>query len=151
MKQGYIIHSERGCVHTCSNCNERIELFYPDGTEVVTLPYCPYCGCSLGEKSETSIPFMTSPIGDLPINSEGLRKAIDKMVELSVNRDGWRNRAWDAEKELSQLKNKIVTKIFTELLDFVNGWFEGVENNDFVVEFNRILKDLVKKCGIEVD
>ena len=107
MKQGYIIHSERDCVHTCSNCNGRIELFYPDGTEVVTLPYCPYCGCSLGEKSEVNIPFMTSPIGDLPINSEGLRKAIDKMVELSVNRDGWRNRAWDAEKELSQLKNKM--------------------------------------------
>lgn len=83
MKQGYIIHSERDCVHTCSNCNGRIELFYPDGTEVVTLPYCPYCGCSLGKKSEVNIPFMTSPIGDLPINSEGLRKTIDKIVELS--------------------------------------------------------------------
>lgn len=36
-------------------------------------------------------------------------------------------------------------EILTKLLDFVNGWFEGVENNDFAVEFNRISKDLFEK------
>ena len=36
--------TERGCVITCSNCNERLEMCYPDGTEVRWLPYCPWCG-----------------------------------------------------------------------------------------------------------
>ena len=40
--------------------------------------------------------------------------------------------------------------ILTELLDFVNGWFEGVENNDFGVEFNRISKDLAEKYGVKI-
>lgn len=117
MKQGYIIHSERGCVHTCSNCNERIELFYPDGTEVVTLPYCPYCGCSLGEKNEVNVSFMTSPIGDLPINSEGLRKAIDKIVELSANHSGKYNRALEKlskEKRLNAELQKEIERLKTE-------------------------------------
>lgn len=41
-------------------------------------------------------------------------------------------------------------EILTELLDFVNGWFEGVENNDFGVEFNRISKDLAEKYGVDL-
>lgn len=43
-KEGHIIESERGCVLNCSECGERIELYYPDGTEIRLLPYCPYCG-----------------------------------------------------------------------------------------------------------
>lgn len=39
--------SERGCVITCPNCGERLELCYPDGTEVRYLPYCPWCGKKL--------------------------------------------------------------------------------------------------------
>ena len=42
-------------------------------------------------------------------------------------------------------------EILTELLDFVNGWFEGVENNDFGVEFNRISKDFAEKYGVHLD
>jgi hypothetical protein len=41
-------------------------------------------------------------------------------------------------------------EILTELLDFVNGWFEGVENNDFGVEFNRISIDLAEKYGVDL-
>ena len=45
LKQGKWLISERGCVITCSNCNERLEFYYPDGTEVgPALTYCPYCG-----------------------------------------------------------------------------------------------------------
>ena len=44
-KQGKWLVTERGCVITCSNCKERVELYYPDGTEVgPALTYCPYCG-----------------------------------------------------------------------------------------------------------
>lgn len=43
-KQGKWIVTERGCVITCSNCKERVELYYPDGTPTGLLPYCPYCG-----------------------------------------------------------------------------------------------------------
>lgn len=85
MKQGYIIHSERGCVHTCSNCNERIELFYPDGTEVVTLPYCPYCGCSLGEKSEASIPFKEEFDNELNEIKEIISQNLKGVLQLEID------------------------------------------------------------------
>jgi hypothetical protein len=41
------IITENGCVITCSECNERLELSYPDGTEVRWLPHCPYCGTKM--------------------------------------------------------------------------------------------------------
>ena len=41
--------TENGCVITCPNCGERLELCYPDGTEVRYLPHCPWCGKKLEE------------------------------------------------------------------------------------------------------
>lgn len=38
------IIAESGCVITCPNCGHRLELCYPDGTEVRYLPHCPWCG-----------------------------------------------------------------------------------------------------------
>ena len=46
-KRGKWITSIMGCVINCSNCGERLELCYPDGTEVRELPYCPYCGAQM--------------------------------------------------------------------------------------------------------
>lgn len=43
--------TERGCVITCSHCTERMELYWPDGTEVgPSLHYCPYCGAKMTKK-----------------------------------------------------------------------------------------------------
>ena len=39
--------SEKGCVIKCANCNERLEMCYPDGTEIRELPYCPFCGSKM--------------------------------------------------------------------------------------------------------
>lgn len=36
--------TELGAVKSCPHCSERIDLYHPDGTEVVYLPRCPYCG-----------------------------------------------------------------------------------------------------------
>lgn len=41
------IITENGCVITCPKCGERLELCYPDGTEVRYLPHCPWCGKKL--------------------------------------------------------------------------------------------------------
>ena len=43
------IITENGCVITCPNCGKRLELCYPDGTEVRYLPHCPWCGKKLEE------------------------------------------------------------------------------------------------------
>ena len=43
------IITENGCVITCPKCGERLELCYPDGTEVRYLPHCPWCGKKLEE------------------------------------------------------------------------------------------------------
>lgn len=45
-KNTWII-TENGCVITCPKCGERLELCYPDGTEVRYLPHCPWCGNKL--------------------------------------------------------------------------------------------------------
>jgi hypothetical protein len=51
-KTGSWAISEKGCVITCSNCKERVELYWPDGTEVgPTLPYCPFCGIKIERNS----------------------------------------------------------------------------------------------------
>lgn len=46
-KVGYWIYSEKGCVINCSNCGERLELCYPDGTEIRATKYCPNCGAKM--------------------------------------------------------------------------------------------------------
>ena len=51
-------------------------------------------------------------------------------------------------RKADEVRKETAGEILTELLDFVNGWFEGVENNDFGVEFNRISKDFSKKYGV---
>ena len=47
-KNAWII-TENGCVITCPKCGERLELCYQDGTEVRSLPHCPWCGKKLSE------------------------------------------------------------------------------------------------------
>lgn len=56
----------------------------------------------------------------------------------------------ELKKQILQARKETAEKILTELLDFVNGWFEGVENNDFGVEFNRISKDFAEKYGVKI-
>lgn len=95
----------------------------------------------------------------LTIKNKNLQKQVDELkkdlfnaIELLKEGD-----------ELAEINNQIITEIHeqavkdtakaisTGLLDFVNCWFEGVENNDFEVEFNRILKKFAKKYGVEVE
>ena len=56
----------------------------------------------------------------------------------------------ELKRQILQARKETTEKILNELLDFVNGWFEGVENNDFGVELNRISKDLAKQYGVEI-
>ena len=56
----------------------------------------------------------------------------------------------ELKRQILQARKETAEKILNELLDFVNGWFEGVENNDFCVELNRISKDLAKQYGVEI-
>lgn len=44
---GYWYKEENDCVILCSNCKERLDLRYPDGTEVQYLDYCPSCGTEM--------------------------------------------------------------------------------------------------------
>lgn len=37
-----------------------------------------------------NVAFLTSPIGDLPITSDGLRKAIDEIIRLQNERDAYK-------------------------------------------------------------
>ena len=56
----------------------------------------------------------------------------------------------ELKRQILQARKETAREILTELLDFVNGWFEGVENNDFGVEFNRISKDFAEKYGVKI-
>lgn len=48
-KRGKWIYTEKGCVITCSYCGERLELCYPDGTEIRWSKHCPSCGALMDE------------------------------------------------------------------------------------------------------
>jgi hypothetical protein len=47
-KETWVI-TENGCVITCPKCGHRLELCYPDGTEVRYLPHYPWCGKKLNK------------------------------------------------------------------------------------------------------
>ena len=51
-KVGRWIYSNMGCVINCSNCGERLELCYPDGTEIRETAYCPFCGAKMVKPTE---------------------------------------------------------------------------------------------------
>ena len=51
---------------------------------------------------------------------------------------------------VDKTRKETAEKILIELLDFVNGWFESTENNDFIVELNRVSKDFAEKYGVDV-
>ncbi len=85
---------------------------------------------------------------------EGYRKLPEDSVVLSREEQekiltATEKRIKELKKQILQARKETAEKILTELLDFVNGWFEGVENNDFGVEFNRISKNFAKtiRCG----
>ena len=56
----------------------------------------------------------------------------------------------ELKKQILQARKETAEKILTELLNFVNDWFEGVENNDFGIEFNRISKGIAEKYDVKI-
>lgn len=46
-KESFWSTPEGSDVARCSNCNERLDMCYPDGTEIRELPYCPFCGSKM--------------------------------------------------------------------------------------------------------
>ena len=91
--------------------------------------------------------------------SKECNKSTTEFVELQKQVDEFENRfenkaCCNMSENCSMVQQAVkytAKEILTELLDFVNGWFEGVENNDFGVEFNRISKDFAEKYGVEVE
>ena len=49
-KKATWVITENGCAITCPKRGERLELCYPDGTEVRYLLHCPWGGKKLEEK-----------------------------------------------------------------------------------------------------
>lgn len=52
LREGTWVVTENGCVITCSECGYRLELCYPDGTEVRWLPGCPNCRTKMNGGAE---------------------------------------------------------------------------------------------------
>lgn len=61
-KVGYWVYSEKGCVINCSNCGERLELCYPDGTELRATKYCPNCGAKMDKQRDLTGGMRCRPI-----------------------------------------------------------------------------------------
>lgn len=80
--------------------------------------------------SEISTPFMTSPIGDLPINSEGMRKAIDYIAQLQCDKN-------ELQKQIDELKIEM-HKI------------ESAENETYMIGFEDGEKKAIKDTAKEV-
>lgn len=79
------------------------------------------------------------------------KEEYESLIKLLIYDKPMKNRVYEVIKDIKQQTRKETTeKILNELLDFVNGWFEDVEDNDFGVEFNRISKDLAEKYGVKI-
>ena len=61
-KVGRWLYSNMGCVINCSNCGERLELCYPDGTEVRATAYCPFCGAKMDKQRDLTGGMRCRPI-----------------------------------------------------------------------------------------
>jgi hypothetical protein len=61
-KVGYWVYSEKGCVINCSSCGERLELCYPDGTEIRATKYCPNCGAKMDKEQDLTGGMRCRPI-----------------------------------------------------------------------------------------
>lgn len=60
------------------------------------------------ETTKTTEPFMTSAIGDLPINTEGMRKAVDKIDELMLENTRLTLERDDAVNRANEITNAAV-------------------------------------------
>ena len=79
------------------------------------------------------------------------KEEYESLIKLLIYDKPMKNRVYEVIKDIKQQTRKeTAEKILNELLDFVNGWFEGAEDNDFIVEFNRISKDLAEKYGVDM-
>lgn len=79
------------------------------------------------------------------------KEEYESLIKLLIYDKPMKNRVYEVIKDIKQQTRKeTAEKILNELLDFVNGWFEDVEDNDFGVEFNRISKDLAEKYGVKI-
>lgn len=134
-KVGRWIYSNMGCVINCSNCGERLELCYPDGTEIRETAYCPFCGAKMENKIE--------------ITEKAIRKNAEQETAF----------VYLLNKETKELSDSFDSYLLyhgyrkesdtaREILDMI----DGVPTNE-VNELNhlRLLKNaIVKRYGVDL-
>lgn len=155
-KVGYWVYSEKGYVINCSNCGERLELCYPDGTEIRATKYCPNCGAKMDKERD-----FTGGMRCRPIRVE-LQNLVYLMGEWAIEN----NMCWNDEhaKKLAYniLDNKYrkesdtAREILAEIDDltlciiygsneFEKGYFQAI------ADMKTAIKDLFKeKYGVDL-
>lgn len=155
-KNGSWLYSEKGCVIKCSNCGERLELCYPDGTEIRATKYCPNCGAKMRD--------LTGGMRCRPIRIE-VQNLVYLMGEWAIEN----NMCWNDEhakklaynildnkyRKESDTAREIFEKIFEVLCLFTT---QGKSENynegyiDCIAEVDKRLQNLAKEeYGVDLE
>ena len=135
-KVGRWLYSNMGCVINCSNCGERLELCYPDGTEIRETAYCPFCGSKMDKQRD-----LTGGMRCRPIRIE-VQNLVYLMGEWAIeNKMCWNDEhAKNLAYYLLDKKYRKESDTAREILDEVSKHFGG-----------KWLVDLYKKYGLDWD
>ena len=147
-KNGRWIYSEKGCVIKCSNCGERLELCYPDGTEIRATKYCPNCGAKMLNRDLTmdeKIEITEKAVRKSARQEEAFVSMLNDEIEMLILSLGYR-------KE-SDTAREIFEKIFEVLCCFTTQgkskeYAEGFI--DCLAEVDKRLQNLAKEYGVEL-
>ena len=145
-KVGRWIYSNMGCVINCSNCGERLELCYPDGTDIRETAYCPFCGAKMENKIETTQKAIRKNAGEENAFVDLLNK---ETKELSDSFDSYL--FYHGYRKESDTAREILDELLKEK-NLENVYFTD-ENGDIrnrqVIRIEKI-KDLAEKYGVDL-
>lgn len=143
-QQGRWIYSNMGCVINCSNCGERLELCYPDGTEIRETAYCPFCGAKMDKQRD-----LTGGMRCRPIRVE-VQNLVYLMGEWAIEN----NMCWNDE-HAKNLAYYLLDKKYRKESDTAREILEMIDHipTNEVNELNhlRLLKNAIaKRYGVEM-
>lgn len=155
-KVGRWIYSNMGCVINCSNCGERLELCYPDGTEIRETAYCPFCGAKMDKQRD-----LTGGMRCRPIRIE-VQNLVYLMGEWAIeNKMCWNDgHAKNLAYYLLDKKYRKESDTAREILECLRFLIEerncvgGYDLEDETIDgtiFVEILNELKERYGVEVE
>ena len=144
---GKWITEENGCVILCSNCHERLELCYPDGTEVRELPYCPHCGRKMDRNKQVEEMGIDVSVAWQRANQKTATMATRPPLCDTIAEELFSMKYRKIREDEVVTTNEEYVEIIKDIYDFVNDFLEWDEEN----LIPNLAYHIKEKFGVEVE